>query len=477
MRSALAGRQLLGSYSRLGFDHPGPLHFYLLAPFYAAGGARTAALNLGTLSIHACAAFGMVLLIARASGALAAACSALVLAALVVALGPAFIAFWDPTLAMTPTLLCYAALAAFAAGRSWALPVAAFGAVIAVHAHLSLVPPIVVAACIAIVLRRRFRASAPAARSKTAIKVALGLLVVLSLPPLVQQFVGEPGNVTRILTTLGRDGERPSWSEAFGLAIEHTSAVARAVFGVGASWAELAAAVQVLATIAAFVIARRERRHAIAATAAIALGVLAIAPLALTRAVGGVQPHMLLWIDCAGAFAWLPVLATIATSMGRKNRTAGAVTSLLLAVTIGWTAWTATKTLLAGTFVLLGDPEIGAMMRGQSLVVPRVASRLAELEVRRVTIETRFAAEALPQQQAFVIDAGLTLALIKRGLTVEPDPAHAWAFPALLGAAAGDARTARVIAFDAQHRASVEAAGGTADVFDLGAFGVAIRMP
>jgi hypothetical protein len=44
-REALTGRLLVGPYSRMGWHHPGPLYFYLAAPIYALGAAKTAALS------------------------------------------------------------------------------------------------------------------------------------------------------------------------------------------------------------------------------------------------------------------------------------------------------------------------------------------------------------------------------------------------------------------------------------------------
>src|SRR3954462_2167548 len=43
---AARGHQLLGAYSRFGWNHPGPAFFYLAAPLYEALGERGPALNL-----------------------------------------------------------------------------------------------------------------------------------------------------------------------------------------------------------------------------------------------------------------------------------------------------------------------------------------------------------------------------------------------------------------------------------------------
>ena len=49
---ALKGRLLVGPYSRFGWHHPGPLYFYLQAPWYRLSGFHTAGLQAGALAIN-----------------------------------------------------------------------------------------------------------------------------------------------------------------------------------------------------------------------------------------------------------------------------------------------------------------------------------------------------------------------------------------------------------------------------------------
>src|SRR5262245_8645072 len=61
---ATRGEQLLGAYSQYGWYHPGPLLFYLLAPFYVIGGRTLYGLDLGALLIN----LGAMLIIASILG-------------------------------------------------------------------------------------------------------------------------------------------------------------------------------------------------------------------------------------------------------------------------------------------------------------------------------------------------------------------------------------------------------------------------
>jgi len=49
---ATRGEQVLGAYSQYGWFHPGPLLFYLLAPFYTVGGRTVYGLDLGAFVIN-----------------------------------------------------------------------------------------------------------------------------------------------------------------------------------------------------------------------------------------------------------------------------------------------------------------------------------------------------------------------------------------------------------------------------------------
>src|SRR5688572_21353537 len=66
--NAARGRQLLGAYSRFGWDQIGPAWFYLAAPFYRLGGWDTRALFLAAFVLNAAALFGVVAVVRRHGG-------------------------------------------------------------------------------------------------------------------------------------------------------------------------------------------------------------------------------------------------------------------------------------------------------------------------------------------------------------------------------------------------------------------------
>ncbi|HEY2429607.1 MAG TPA: hypothetical protein VGI06_11805, partial [Acidimicrobiales bacterium] len=68
--------QLVGPYSRTGFHHPGPIVFYLLAPFVRILGTGGSGLYLGAVAINGAALVATVAVLWRRLGPVAATWSA-----------------------------------------------------------------------------------------------------------------------------------------------------------------------------------------------------------------------------------------------------------------------------------------------------------------------------------------------------------------------------------------------------------------
>ena len=62
---ATRGELLVGPDSRFAWNHPGPIYFYVLAPLYAAGGHRAAALFAAAVAINLAAILTLVWVVRR----------------------------------------------------------------------------------------------------------------------------------------------------------------------------------------------------------------------------------------------------------------------------------------------------------------------------------------------------------------------------------------------------------------------------
>src|SRR3954452_8604486 len=129
---------LLGPYSRLGWSHPGPLAFWLLALPYRLFGARPAGLLVGAVLVHGAAATGCLVLARRRGGRPLTALVALGLALLVGGFGAGNLAnFWNPYLPLTALAFLVLATWSVVEGDIGLLPVVVGVACFAWQSHVA----------------------------------------------------------------------------------------------------------------------------------------------------------------------------------------------------------------------------------------------------------------------------------------------------------------------------------------------------
>ena len=197
-RMAAEGHLLLGAYSRFQWHHPGPLGFYLLAPFYVGSGAKNAGLNAGAGAVNiACIAFVMAVLVRRRP-ALATIVGA-GLALLAWRAADSMVSPWNPHMTVLPLVAVIVGAADVMAGAAFSLPVVALFASLAGQSHVALMPCVLVAAgAAAIRVGAGCATDSPSRWRRSAALTGLVLLVCWALP-LYEQLVGTPhGNVTEL---------------------------------------------------------------------------------------------------------------------------------------------------------------------------------------------------------------------------------------------------------------------------------------
>lgn len=131
---------LVGLYSRADWAHPGPLMFYVLAPFHWATGGSSIATHLGALAINGGSVFGMAVL-ARRRGGLPLLLITLVATGLLMrTLGAEFLHDpWNTYLPVLPFALLAFLAWSMACGDRWALPVGVVVASFAAQTHVGFV--------------------------------------------------------------------------------------------------------------------------------------------------------------------------------------------------------------------------------------------------------------------------------------------------------------------------------------------------
>ncbi len=200
---------LIGPYSRFGWNHPGPLLFWVLAVPYRVLGASSTALFVGTALVNG-AAVAATVVFAWRRGRLALSLAMLVAFAIAVgSLGPAFLRDpWNPTITVLPLALLIVLAWSAAEGDTAALPLAAFVGSFLVQAHVGYTVMVAVLGVVAVgghVLAHRRQAFAWR-RGAVAAAVVLGLCW---LPVLVDQAVGT-GNLSDLVSYFTSSDEEPA---------------------------------------------------------------------------------------------------------------------------------------------------------------------------------------------------------------------------------------------------------------------------
>jgi hypothetical protein len=187
---ATRGPWLLGPYSQFYWNHPGPLLFYLLLPFYSASGGHALALNVGAAALNVGAVLWTMRSLQQEGEPALTVAAAVALAAWSLRVPSIVDSYWNPVLIALPAVLFAVACAQAAADRKSALiVVVAVGAFLA-QSHVGLVPPVAAATAIAFasVYRRRTRWTL----------AAIPLAALLWAPSAIEELTGAPGNLTML---------------------------------------------------------------------------------------------------------------------------------------------------------------------------------------------------------------------------------------------------------------------------------------
>jgi hypothetical protein len=240
---------LVGLFSRLTWSHPGPLQFYLVAPFYWLTGGSSAGMVAGALALNGATAAGMVAVARRRGGTPAALSTVVATGLLVRTLGTEFLGdSWNLTLTVLPLALLVLLTWSLLAGDVVLLPVAAVVTTFLVQTHAGFVliaaPLLALGAGAAAVraLRGRGATGAEAGHGNGAepergdgaepaggagtdrrrvarlALISAAVLVVLWLPPLIEAIRHSPSNLGNLVRYF-RDPGEPANSLADGLRV------------------------------------------------------------------------------------------------------------------------------------------------------------------------------------------------------------------------------------------------------------------
>ena len=326
---ASQGRLLLGAYSRFQWHHPGPLYFFLLAPFYRFAGDKTAGLHAGAVAISIASMVVVFAVLMRRRPTLAVATSA-TLALLAWRASEALASPWNPHVTLLPTLALVVVTADVVAGRARMLPIVAILASLSGQAHIALMPSVVALGIVAF-LRALAGASVATERSewRSAMAATGVVLAVVWALPLYEQITGTPhGNLTELWEFFAhqvRHGQPmavavSAWSDMFVGVLRPDFYVAHGWKFVESPvrWAEWVSLGELAGLAAVVIVGMRRRDGFIVAFGSVLILAACAALWSATRVDEQMFDHDVFWIAGLGVLGLAVLLDAVVSLMPRS---------------------------------------------------------------------------------------------------------------------------------------------------------------
>ena len=310
---------LVGPASRYGWNHPGPMLFYVLALPYRLFGREAHGLLAGALAVNAAALALIAVVLWRRGGVAGLTIGFAAVLLLTRALGAGFLVDpWNPYVIVLPLVAVICLSWAAADGDLWALPAAIGVGSFAVQSHvgvaLAVLAPIAVAVLVLLLDARRcgFRRLRPAALSSVVVAV------ICWSAPLVQQFQPGGGNLGDLMRFWARAHPRTTgWSKGARL-IGQQLAIPAPWFtghqhvnvysgGVEPPW-KVPITLFLLVGAMAVAALRRDRQSFTLDSLALAFAFAAL--FSAAHIVDTPYNYIVRWMWTVGAIAWLAIIWT-----------------------------------------------------------------------------------------------------------------------------------------------------------------------
>jgi len=346
---ATQGKLVVGPYSRYGWHHPGPLYFWIAAPFYALANFREAGLHVAVQCINASSIIVIAWVAARfASSQLITALFGCTIWYLWRA-RQILVSLWNPHVPIVPTIALTVVCAAIAAGEVTLIPLAVTFASFIAQTYIGLLPYAAGLSSIAIIAGiATYRIDHGVwidQKTSRVLNLTAWLVVILWSGPLADQVANSPGNLARLWRFFHEAKTTPGTTEAFVAWGDNVAGTLLPGFrfngGGGfipssAWWPLLYSALLALLLVPASLLFRAKRHRFDAAFAAIILVALIIAFWSITRIVGMVPEYGLVWISAIGILATSTVCAAAVTFFMSGSRSPSRPAWAVSAICIGF---------------------------------------------------------------------------------------------------------------------------------------------
>ncbi len=307
---------LVGPYSRYGWNHPGPMLFWVVAAGQHLAGA--AGERLAVLALEGACAVAAVALAVRRRPVVGGLLGAAVLVALLADGGSSYGSTWNPYVLPIPLLACAVGcwLAATDGDAGGLLLGVVAGSFVA-QSHVAGVPLVAAVGTVAVALRIVLRRGRPRIRWWW---TAAGAAVAVALwaPPVWQQLTGRDGNLAAIWDYFTSDhrGGTVGPGDAFAVLVRQLALPAPWMKGrthtppqdvAGAPGLVAQVAVGLLLAVLVLLVVRAVRRgdRGRAGLGVLALGLVAVSWLATTRITGEPFEYLVHWWWAVSMLLWV----------------------------------------------------------------------------------------------------------------------------------------------------------------------------
>lgn len=422
--NASHGRQLVGPYSRFGWNHPGPAYFYMLLPLYALSGHNSMSLHLTAFLINLAAVLCIIVAVYRTTRP---DFPSLVFYALLILylrfLCPSLTLIWNPRIIVLPLCLLLFLCAAFSVGRIATLPAMIFVASFVAQTHLGCMPTVCALVFVSL-LSHLFYSSflraesddsdEPTRPARTRFWAVAGgiVLLVMWFPPIVEEISNDPGNFGKMRAFFGQAHERHPISDAVVATSREISAPFLRLFGskTGDFSATSVAVLVSLTVLVGIWAGLRRQRHYCAALCLLSLVGIVVAFWSVTRIIGEILDYLIRWVSCLGVVGVIGAAGAILPPPERGSESIGVLlVKRAVRLAIGLLC---VLVMIISVWNMYKTPRPSLVMWNQDLIertYERLQEYLDENKIEDVHI--------LGDPEVWPFTQAIVLQLYKRGIT------------------------------------------------------------
>ncbi|UCH94212.1 MAG: hypothetical protein JSV88_28620 [Candidatus Aminicenantes bacterium] len=318
--------QYLGPYSRFGWNHPGPIYFYLLLPFYALFSMGTQSLYVGAVFINIVSLLTLLYFLFKSKNNYFFYFMAFLLSLYIVyVLGfNAFSTIWNPYVTILPFAAIIFMCTYLSLGNLKVLPLVALFSSFVVQTHVAYIPVLSGIIFISLLLcgleKRRVSKNSPLEKdgqkpgkeTLKSIGITIGVLLVLWIIPIVETIKYPPGNLMQLVYYFMSSTTSHGLSESIAAVSGAANAPLVKFLGLffpGISLSTTGSLLilffiqLVLVTAAGIVLYRSGKKYQLHLLV-FGLAGLIIAVISAMKITGPIYPYLIKWMSVIGFINW-----------------------------------------------------------------------------------------------------------------------------------------------------------------------------